>query len=181
MTSFESLPRELRQEIFTLAFDYAIHKDLELNDFIRQTSYSHHSTLALRYSIPGTPWKERPNYLQDVENDDLQYTHAPNLYKLAQSLCSVYSELHDDVRYVLHKSLVRLAEDDRDVWENFEGGLPVGHYNTTVFCALRAKKRGEPFEAYDDVASCILVDDWRQELERLRKISQKEDDNRAQG
>jgi hypothetical protein len=51
MPTIESLPRELRQHIFTLAFDYAISQDHSLNENIRDCIWSYDGMNRLSKSI----------------------------------------------------------------------------------------------------------------------------------
>lgn len=117
MPALESLPRELRQQIFKFAFDHAIYEDHQLNDNIRTCIRRFDGVYRVenefQYSIqsimgevlgPGARFSGH-------SVDTYPKLHAPHIHNLASALLTVYPETGDDMMFVLEKGLARFEED----------------------------------------------------------------------
>lgn len=140
MPTFESLPRELRQQILTLAFDDAIATDQRFNRNIREclylktaTSFCSGSRLDLYPQLP---------YNLD---DSLATGHGfiPNISKTAESLCAVYPDVVDDVRYVLGKAISGFEEGEKVAIKYVADDL-----NAMQVYAVRARRRGHIADSF---------------------------------
>lgn len=105
MITFQSLARELRQNIYQLAFEDAIAKDIKLNHFLRRCIRSHEGEGRLR-----ADWI--PELIQDILGPtprDEDHWHPtvfiPSISKTAASLHAVFPDLTDEINFVLKKSV----------------------------------------------------------------------------
>ncbi|TID27071.1 hypothetical protein E6O75_ATG01564 [Venturia nashicola] len=118
MPTFESLPRELRQHIFALAFDDAIKADLRFNRNIQKCIYDgiyttfideyrswiYYSRLAQGYH----------GFSHNIESSLERRTgFAPYISKTAQTLCTVYPDVAEDAKYVLDKAIDQFEKENR--------------------------------------------------------------------
>lgn len=93
MLTLESLPRELRQEIFRLAVEHAIVKDIRLNHLIRKCIRSYEAVLLLRRcGEPKCLWPALESF-------------APSIHNTAACVRVVFPDLIDDIDYILDKTL----------------------------------------------------------------------------
>lgn len=111
MLTLESLPRELHQDIFRIAFEHAIDRDIQLNDSLRNCILSDESAIMLRLK------KWVPNRLTTMlgysERFDQNYrakSFAISIHNTAACLHVVFPGLCDDVDFILKKSLGAFSE-----------------------------------------------------------------------
>lgn len=149
MPTFESLPRELRQHILTLAFDDAIKADLRFHQNIREclifprAEVDHRPTSRLYYNLP------------DNLNEHLSIEHrsAPCISQTAETLCTVYHSVIDDVKYVLGRALDKFDEAEDKVLSGLKQRLaddwePLDIDNANAVHAERARKRGQLYDRW---------------------------------
>jgi hypothetical protein len=97
MPTFQSLPRELRQEIFKIAFDDAIAIDLQFNMYIRRALQNCHGQGLLRGQLP--------HYLKHALEPHDSILFAPHTYKTAVAVRTAVPDVADDLHFILKKSL----------------------------------------------------------------------------
>lgn len=145
--SLESLPRELRQHIFNLAFDDAAAQDHRLNELIRTCIRRQDGLVRLEYDcVPA--WKK---VLGD-ECCEWPIVHAPHISELATSLRATYPDFIDDVTYVLERILNDFDEEQDMTVARSEESIMEGisdmneAYLAIEESGKRAKARGERFD-----------------------------------
>ncbi|KAE9962546.1 hypothetical protein BLS_000205 [Venturia inaequalis] len=140
MPTFESLLRELRQQILTLAFDDAIATDQRFNRNIRECLY-------LKTATPSCGGSRLDLYRKLPYNldDSLATGHGfiPNISKTAESLCAVYSDVIDDVRHALGKAMGDFEEEEKVAIK-----YVADDFNAMQVYSLRAWRRCHLADAY---------------------------------
>lgn len=135
MPTFESLPRELRQQIFTLAFEDAIKADLRFNHNTRECIYRAHK----RYTNSRLEQYHLLPYGLE-ESLAIENGFAPFISKTAETLCVVYPDVVDDLEYVLEKALGELDKDwKKEVVEQYR---ELDTDEAMMAYAYRARQRG---------------------------------------
>lgn len=107
MPTLEDLPRELRHQIITYAFDDTMRdRDVRLNFLVRDClwdSINNRSRLLENYELPDS--------LEEIfRHYDDRTWYATHTYHLASNLCKIFPKLEDDVTFILEKSLGTLEK-----------------------------------------------------------------------
>lgn len=112
MVTFEILARELRQNIYQLAFETAVAEDIQLNHFLRKCIRSYEGEGRLR-----ADWI--PDFIQDIlgpsplDEDEWHPTvFIPSIHKTAASLHAVFPHLADEINFVLEKTIDAFAVEE---------------------------------------------------------------------
>ncbi|TID23729.1 hypothetical protein E2P81_ATG03296 [Venturia nashicola] len=144
--SLESLPPELRQHIFALAFDDAAAQDYRLNELVRTCILRQDGLLRLGNDFI-------PNFMPTWraalgEPSRWANVHAPHIGTLATTLCATYPLLQDDVSYVLERNLAEFEDEQKVIMSAIDETIEHEHENLESRDAKgelgrRAKARGE--------------------------------------
>ncbi|QDS69293.1 hypothetical protein FKW77_002655 [Venturia effusa] len=181
MLTLESLPRELRQEIFRLAFEDAINRDIHFNHLLRNCIQDYESFSLLRcWWVPDclVPTLDFPQFLPG--NRQPKY-FAPSIHDMAACLNLVFSDVIDDVDYVLYKALTVFTGAEERALNEFQakaryGVLEFGH--AVAYLAARAKARNEMYDRECGAGiqntgnltpkQILMVDDFQGTIDRMQ-------------
>lgn len=169
MVTLESLPRELRQHIFKLAFDHAIYEDHKLNDNIRTcirrfdgVYQVERGFLASAINImeevlgPGAAWCtwRMSRVTRSVLAPKI---HAPHIYNLASALLTVYPDTADDMSFVLENSVTKFEEDQQKTLKQCEEEDAVDWDDAILLYSDRARDRKHNYDTWYE--TCVLEQD----------------------
>ncbi|KAE9975671.1 hypothetical protein BLS_002479 [Venturia inaequalis] len=158
-TTLKSLPRELRQQIFDLAFDAAAAQDHRLNELIRTCIIRQDGMIRLEYNFIPT-WKA----VLGNRCSEWPKLHAHHIHKLATTLKAICPDHTDDITYVLGRALIdferrqgeimgevaRLITPGRNIVSRMSRAAGVDGYEAIAESAKRARARGEFFDSAKD-------------------------------
>jgi hypothetical protein len=162
-TSLESLPRELRQQTFTYAFNNAISEDIKFNDNIKQCLSD-----SCGFITPQS--KIHTSLEQALDHHRGSWTtsywaepgiHATHIHDLASALCWIFPSLVDDVAFVLEKSLKIFEEEQSKAMDPTK---PRAEYDNHIqLYGVGAEERGELHDDGEHVWMPAIQDengDW---------------------
>lgn len=157
MPTFEDLPRELRQEIFKLAFDHAIQTDLDFNENITKYIRAYHGQIRLEVRLSKHLLRvlgPAPAPQDDWHPDSF----APYLCALFEALCAVFPTIVDDTKFVFSKALDTFDEEmigwSEDERIRFDEKTSWSRATAISQFAFNADGRGELFDIGDGIEEC---------------------------
>jgi hypothetical protein len=165
-TTLESLPRELRQQIFALAFDDAATKDHRLNKNIRTCIRRHDGYVRLEYDRTISVFRQALG----PKPSAWPMMFASSICDLATTLDALYPDLKDDVTYILEKSLQQFEEAQDQEMEQTQANIDsagpfssIENNEAIEESARRAKARAERYDDGDRVYALKAMeveDEW---------------------